>query len=458
MLLQAIADYAVKEQSSRLPAEVIHQAKRAVIDWFSALLPGGVLPPATLLRAALAEDVGRGRARLYPDGERSTLRTAALINGTASHIVEFDDIFRDAIYHPGCPVIAASLAAAQAHEVDGLALVRGVIVGYEVSTRIGVVVNPAHYRYWHTTGTIGTLGAAAAVATILELDRDRVAHAIATAATFAAGLQQAFRSDAMSKPLHAGHAAEAGALATLAAAQGVTGALDILEGERGFGAAMSEGCDWTRALEGLGEQYNITQMTVKNHGCCGHTFAAIDGILALRAQHRLSAERVRRISVGTYRTAVEVTGSYHADTPFEGKFSLPYVVCSALVHGAVRLDAFSPQRLADPQVRELMACLELKVDPEADARFPQQRAAIVTVETVDGRVLEHFQPTRKGDPDQPLTDAELTAKYVELVSPVIGEDRTDALLKSLWSLEEVSSTDLVAGPPLTPTPVGIGTA
>lgn len=458
MLLQAIADYAVKEQSNPLRAEVIHQAKRAVIDWFAALLPGGVLPPATLLRAALAEDVGRGRARLYPDGERSTLRTAALINGTASHIVEFDDIFRDAIYHPGGPIIAASLAAAQVHEVGGLALVRGVIVGYEVSTRIGVVMNPAHYRYWHTTGTIGTLGAAAAVATVLELDRDRVAHAIATAATFAAGLQQAFRSDAMSKPLHAGHAAEAGALAALAAAQGVTGALDILEGERGFGAAMSEGCDWTRALEGLGEQYNITRMTVKNHGCCGHTFAAIDGILALREQHRLTAERVRRIRVGTYRTAVEVTGSYRADTPFEGKFSLPYVVCSALVHGSVRLDAFSPQRLADPRVRELMTCLELEVDPESNARFPQQRAAMITVETVDGRVLEHFQPTRKGDPDQPLTDAELTAKYVELVSPVIGEDRADALLRSLWSLEEVSSTDLTMGPPLSPTLVGVVTA
>src|SRR5512146_2618655 len=246
MLIQKFADYAIKEQTSGLPADVIHHAKRAVIDWYASLLPGSRVAPAVLLEQALAEDLDRGRARLG-SGRRATLRAAALINGAASHSVEFDDIYRDAGYHPGSPVISAGLAAAQTRGASGEKFLRGVVAGYEISTRIGEAVMPSHYKYWHTTGTVGSFGAAAAVATILGCNREQVMHALATVGTFAAGLQQAFRSQAMSKPLHSGHAADVGALAALAAAGGVTGATDILEGEVGFGAAMSADPDWSKA-------------------------------------------------------------------------------------------------------------------------------------------------------------------------------------------------------------------
>src|SRR5689334_4887163 len=222
MLLEELARYAVAERETALTADVRHHARRAVLDWFAALLPGGVLPPATLLAAALEEELGRGRARLYPGGRTATARAAALINGSASHTVEFDDIYRDAIYHPACPTISAALAAAEARGASGDRFLRAVVVGYEVSTRIGRAVVPAHYKFWHTTGTVGCFGSAVAVATVLGLDETRTMHALATAATFAAGLQQAFRSEAMSKPLHAGRAAEAGLFAALAAERGVT--------------------------------------------------------------------------------------------------------------------------------------------------------------------------------------------------------------------------------------------
>ena len=213
-VVERLAEYAAREQSAPLAESVRHHAKRALIDWFAALLPGAAMPPATLLTEALADEVGGG-AILYGSGKSASLRTAALINATASHTIEFDDIFRDAVYHPGCPTVAAALAAAQARGADGEALLRAIVIGYEISTRIGVAVQPSHYTYWHTTGTIGTFGAAVAVATVLKLDAGRTAHALANAGTFAAALQQAFRSDAMSKPLHAGHAADAGALAAL---------------------------------------------------------------------------------------------------------------------------------------------------------------------------------------------------------------------------------------------------
>ena len=437
MLQDILAQYAVGERTSVLPDGVLHAAKRAVIDWFAATLPGGGLPPASLLIEALSEDLSHGDALLFPSELRTTARTAALINGTAAHLVEFDDIFRDAIYHPGAPVIAAALAAAQAADASGEEFLRAVIIGYEISTRIAVALSPAHYKYWHTTGTVGTFGAAVAAGTVFRLDATQMAHALATSATFAAGLQQAFRSDAMSKPLHAGRAAESGTLAAILASRGVTGAAGMFEGERGFGQAMSGNCDWSRATDGLGSRYNIMAVTIKNHGCCGHTFAAIDGALAIRARQALAPLEIERIEVETYQTALDVTGNFEPATEFEARFSLPYVVTTALVHGSVRLDAFTHERLADRRVRHLMRHFELRVDPPIEAAFPAQRAARVIVHASGNRRFEFFQPTRKGDPDLPLTDQELEGKYLELATPVVGGERADRLLETVRSLESL---------------------
>ncbi|MBI3054238.1 MAG: MmgE/PrpD family protein [Betaproteobacteria bacterium] len=440
MLVHQFAEYAIRERTSQLPPEVIHHAKRAVIDWYAAFLPGSLVAPATLLEQAFADDLDHGNARLA-SGRRATLRAAALINGAASHSVEFDDIYRDAGYHPGSPVISAALAAAQAHGATGEQFLRSVIVGYEVSTRIGEAIMPSHYRYWHTTGTVGSFGAAAAVATILGCDRVQFAHALATVGTFASGLQQAFRSQAMTKPLHSGHAADVGAMAAMAAAKGVTGASDILEGEVGFGAAMSVNPDWKKAVRGLGADYNITRMTFKNHGCCGHTFAPIDGVLHLQKTHGLNWRDVKRVRIATYKAGTDIVDNPAPEGDYQAKFSLQYVVAHALVHGSVRLSAFAPERLKDPDVRAVLAKVEVVADPELSQGYPNQRAAHVEIETGDGRKLAHFQPTRKGDPDMPLNDDELNGKFLELALPVIGDKIARQLLAELWSLEKSQGVD-----------------
>ncbi|HZT64041.1 MAG TPA: MmgE/PrpD family protein, partial [Burkholderiales bacterium] len=311
------------------------------------------------------------------------------------------------------------------------------------STRIAAAMGRAHYKYWHNTGTIGCFGAASAAAEIIGLDRVRFAHALATVTTFAAGLQQAFRSDSMSKPMHAGRAAEAGVTAALAAARGVTGSLDIVEGEAGFGRAMGyadagEGPDWERALATLGEDFHICRMTVKNHACCGHAFAAIDGALALKARMGVSAKEIARVRVGGYRATLEVAGIAEPATAAEARFSTPYLVATALTHGSVRLAAFEQPRLGNAETRSLMRRVELALDPAVDAAFPAQRSARVAIESRDGRRAEHFQPTRKGDPDMPLSDAELDAKYLELAAPVLGEEKARAQLARLWTLERQS--------------------
>jgi 2-methylcitrate dehydratase PrpD len=437
-VVERFAGFAEGYRRQAVAPQVLHHAKRAVIDWHAALFPGAGVAPALLLERALAGELDQGEAHLAL-GRRASVRAAALINGAAAHTVEVDDIFREGIYHPGAPTIAAALAVAQSRHVPGDAFLRAVIVGYEISTRIAAAMGRAHYKYWHNTGTIGCFGAASASAELLGLDRKRFAHALATVATFSAGLQQAFRADSMSKPLHAGRAAEAGVTAALAAAEGVTGSLDIMEGDAGYGRAMgygdAGGPDWNRALATLGEDFHITQMTFKNHACCGHAFAAIDGALALKARMGVAAGEIARVRVGGYRATLEVAGIVDPATAAEARFSTPYLVATALTHGSVRLAAFEPERLADSATRALMRRVEVVLDPGLDAAFPAQRAARVAIESRDGRRGEHLQPTRKGDPDMPLSDTELEHKYLELASPVLGEERARQLLARLWRLE-----------------------
>jgi 2-methylcitrate dehydratase PrpD len=448
MILETLAEYCASLRRGSLAPDVVHAAKRSVVDWFAAALAGADLPPATLLREALREETGSGSALVLPSGTRAGLRAAALINGAASHTVELDDIYRDGLFHPGAPVISAALAAAQARGASGKAFLRGVVAGYEISTRIATAVGPTHYEYWHTTGTVGTFGAAAAAATIFGLEKDRALNALANAGTLAAGLQQAFRSSTMSKPLHAGRAAESGIMVALAAETGVTGAVDILEGPRGFGRAMSDKPDWSEAVQDLGTSFNIKKTTIKNHAACGHAHAAIDAMIALRTHHGLKTSNVKRVSVGTYAKALEVAGNTEPRTAFEAKFSLPYCVSVALTAGNVRLEAFAEERLDDPELREIMTRVELHVDADAEAAYPERRMAVVDVETTDGRHLSHRADTRKGDPDDPLSDAELNEKFRELVEPVVGHEAGEELLAALWQIDElddITSLPIVSG-------------
>jgi 2-methylcitrate dehydratase PrpD len=189
----------------------------------------------------------------------------------------------------------------------------------------------------------------------------------------------------------------------------------------------------------LGRDFHITRITFKNHACCGHTFAPIDGALALQAQHGVRPDDIERIDIGTYKAALEVAGYDNPQSPAEARFSVKYAVASALTHGSVRLAAFEPARMADAQTRALMQRIVLAVDPELDAAFPGRRAARIRMQLRDGRVLTHMQPTRKGDPEQPLTDIELEQKFLELAAPVLGQAAAAALLDRLQRIDTVAA-------------------
>ena len=437
--LLRLADYAAAARELPLSPETEHYARRAVIDWFAALFAGCGLPPATFLAERLADGRGRGHAVSYVDGRNSNLRHAALLNAITSHTAEFDDIFRDGGYHPGAPTISAALAAAQDLDCGFHDFLKAVVIGYEVGCRIALAVQPSHYRFWHPTATIGTFGAATAVSSVLQLDATAIAHALATAATTAGGLQQALRGASMAKPMHVGHAADAGCLAALAASAGVTGALEALDGPVGFAAATSEDTGkWDKALAGLGSMPPlIGQITFKSYGCCAHSFAALDAVADLRREAAFVGADVDWLRVRAYAATKDICDRPVVHTVEEARFSLQYCLAALLLFGGVRAAAFAPKHLNDPAVGKLMRAITLEVEPELTARYPAQRGAWVTLGLKDGRVLERRQPTRRGDPDAPLLDDELSDKFRELAAPAIGVRPAEALLSTLWNAEEL---------------------
>ncbi len=445
-LLQSYGQYVASSMDAALPQSVQHHAKRALLDWTGALIAGSDLPTADLLRDAYRDELepatSSAPCSIAGTPLKAKLRAAAFLNGTLSHLAEYDDIYRDGAYHPASPTISPAFSLAEARGLGRNALLKAIVAGYEVSTRIAAAVQPSHYQYFHTTGTAGVFGAAAACATLVQANADVACHAMATAGTFASGLQQAFRSDAMTKPMHGGHAAEVGLSAALAAAAGMTGTPDLLEGEAGFGAAMSDGARWDTALDGLGTDFNITRMTFKNHGCCGHTFPAIDGAAALQALHNITPESIKAIRIGAYKAGVEVCAYRHPQSAFEAKFSLSYTVAARLVLGRVREQAFMSAALSNPAIHALEDKISVHLDEDYTRTFPKQRSCHIEIELLNGDILKRHQATRHGDPDDPLTDEELQDKFMELTVPRIGQANAHQLSEAIMGETDVSVAKL----------------
>jgi len=208
---------------------------------------------------------------------------------------------------------------------------------------------------------------------------------------------------------------------------------------------MSANPDWANATSGLGSDYHITRITFKNHGCCGHNFAALDAALTLKQKHGFTHKDIRKVRIATYQGGLDIVDNPQPEGAYQAKFSIQYTVAHVLVRGSVRLNAFLPDRLFDPDVRALMQRIECVADAELSKNFPRQRAARVEIELADGRKLAHFQPTRKGDPELPLSDAELNDKFLELAAPVLGRVNSRALLDRLWLLETEKSMEFDPG-------------
>jgi 2-methylcitrate dehydratase PrpD len=414
-LSEVLSDWLVKFRNAGASAAALSTAADYVLDWLGSNLAGQATPAGKML----LDYAGRQPAGNCPVlGTQLSLsaEAAALVNGALSHIVEMDDLDRRSVLHPGAVVIPAALAVAERQRAARQEFLLAVIAGYEIAIRIGEAVGKQHYYYFHNTATCGAFGAAAAAGFLMGLDTEAMTWALGNAGTQAAGLWQFNQDGDMSKHLHAGRAAANGVLAADLAASGFTGARQILEGQRGFFAALAPGAQPSAVSQGLDdnfEKFKISGVSIKPHASCRHTHPAIDAALQLKDN---AGSEMSSLQLDTYQAALDLCDNPDPQTPYAAKFSLQYCVACALVRGHVGLFDFTPSAIADEGVRRLMPDIRVGIDAELESRYPIQWPTRLKLVSQNGQTFETFVPDPKGDPENPLSRAELEDKFRQLAA------------------------------------------
>jgi 2-methylcitrate dehydratase PrpD len=433
-----LAEFVVKTTLRDCPDAAVAQVRRAALDSIGVVLAGASEPVAGSVRAVARAEGGAPLCTVLGTSLRTSATWAALANGTAGHAHDFDDTNFALLGHPSVPLLAAILAAAETEPADGAAVTAAYLIGFEVSAALGAALNPGHYtRGWHATASIGSLGCAAAAASVLGLDLVQTRHALGLAASLASGLKENFGS--MTKPFHAGHAARNGVFAALVAREGLTASDSALEGRQGYAAAFSQATLAPDAFDHLGQRWQVltSGIAVKPYPSCALTHSAIDALLAMRAHHGLGAEQVAEIEVGVNHVVPDVLRHDRPTNGLERKFSMQFCAAAALASGRVDLGSFDDGPVADAGTRELMGRVRMVVDPTLPDGLSEQAWTRVTVRLRDGRTLDSAPRGASGHPEQPLSDAQLRDKFLACATPVIGADEADGVATQLTHLEDI---------------------
>ncbi len=425
-----------------LPPDVVFLARQCLLDWLGVTLGGANEPLTRILRDEALEQGGRPMATLIGTGEKVATLQAALVNGAASHALDFDDVHLVMSGHPSVPVIPAVLALGEERGASGRDFIAAFVAGFEMECRVGALVMPGHYQAgWHATGTLGTFGSAAACAHLMGLDGVQWRHALGIAAAQAAGLKSMFGT--MCKPFHAGKAAANGLLAASLAARGFTSNTEVLETPQGFAATQTTTPSPERALRGLGNEFAIRGALFKYHAACYGTHETIEGILRLREEHSLDPDHVEAIELLVPPGHLAMCNIQEPGTALEGKFSLRFTAALALAGRGASEAAFTDQAVRDPSLTAIRD--RVTVQPRAaDAGVAIGGGTGVTIRLRDGRELHE-----RVNLDVPASDLErqwqrLVEKFRSLAGPVIGPARTAALLAAVEDLENTRSMAAIA--------------
>ncbi len=445
-----LADFVAKSRWEDCPAPAVAAARRAIVDCLGVMLAGSQEPATRILQAIALAEGGSPLCTVVGAGRRTGALWAALANGTAAHALDFDDTNFLLMGHPSAPVLAAALAAGELALADGQALIHAFLLGFEVETTLGAVMNPAHYDHgWHATGTLGTLGAAAAAARLLGLDPAQIRTALAVAASQSSGLKENFGT--MTKPFHAGHAARSGVLAALMAREGWTASEQALEGPQGFLNVLGAGTRRLEALDGLGAPWKLLSsgVAVKPYPSCACTHSIIDAALELRRQHQIRPEEVAEVTVGVNALVPRILIHSDPRTGLEAKFSAEFSAAAALCEGRVGIATFRDDKTRDPAIRALMPRVRMRVDPDIPGDLERHVWTRVTVRLVDGRRWSVGPREVPGHPRNPLTDDALREKFEECARLALPADRVEAVRQMLEGLEacpDLRSLTAILGP------------
>ena len=430
---------ALAEQSARLdydqvPEEIRAVVRQCLLDWFAVTLAGAREDLSRMIAAEAAREGGAAAATLVGHGARAPALMAALVNGTTSHALDYDDVHLSYVGHPTAVILPALLALAEAEGASGRDLVAAFAAGYETLCRIGVLVAPGHYALgFHATATVGSFGAAAGCARLLRLDPARTAMAFGIAGTQAAGLKSMFGT--MCKPLHAGKAAQNGLLAARLAARGFSSRPDVLECAQGFAATHGPDYHPDAALADPPTGWYLRGNLFKYHAACYLTHAPIECALAIAARPGFAAERVRDAVLHIDRGADKVCNIAQPRTGLEAKFSLRQTVAMALAGiDTASLESYCEAACSEPR----LAALRGKLRIVFEENWPTSRAALSVTQT-DGASFEAQHDSGIPAPDVAAQGRRIEAKFLSLAAPIIGEERAGRLRDAVQTIDRAAS-------------------
>jgi len=441
-----LAAFASELRHDQIPAAVLRRCEDLLLDTLASILAGaGARPVLTLEKYARAMGPTDGTAEILVTRRRSSPHFAALVNAAAAHMVEQDDVHNGAVFHPAAVVFPPVLAVAQALGRSGRDLLTAAVAGYEVGIRVGEFLGRSHYKIFHTTGTAGTLAAAAAVGRLLNLTPVQMLDAFGSAGTQAAGLWEFLRDAADSKQLHTAKAAVDGLLSAYLAREGFTGAKHILEGPQGMAAGMSTDADPARLTDRLGTRWALAETSFKYHASCRHTHPAADALQQAMRQYGLTAADITKVVAHVHQGALDVLGPVtEPRTVHQSKFSMGTVLALIALRGHAGLTEFDAA-LGDRTVAAFRDKVHMQLDTEVDHAYPARWIGKVTVYTTDGRELHARVDEPKGDPGNTLTRPEIEDKVLRLgtYAGTATEAEIRALIGKIWAIEAAPKVTLL---------------
>jgi 2-methylcitrate dehydratase PrpD len=427
-ITRKLAQYAVTH--NEFNDTVIHEAKRCMLDWLGVALGGSTHEGVDIILKT-SNSLGNSQAAtVIGRNEKIDVLHAALINGFMAHVLDYDDTHLDSFVHPSPPVWSALSALSAIHQFNGKEALEAFIIGFEVETRIGRVLFRKHdERGFHMTGMAGGFGAAAAAGRILGLSVEQMQKAFGITATYASGLRSMFGT--MSKSIHPGKAAMSGLYGALLAKNGFTSALDVLEARRGYYEVNATEFDVIEAVEGLGEGFEILKNSVKPYSCGVVTHPIIDGAIALRQQYEANINEVDIIEIEVHPMVLDVTAKENPLTGLEGKFSVYHCAAAGILDGECGPNQFTDERVRNPELIEVRK----KIVPKINEHFKTYESK-VSLCFKNGEKVSHYVPFAKGTVDNPLSDAEMEAKYNSMAKIILGEAKSKELASLVWNLDE----------------------
>lgn len=425
------------------------RAARHLLDWLACAYAGAHTDNGKKF-AAMAALGAQGHCTTLGSEPRDWWH-ALQVNASVGNMLEMDDLHRSSILHPGPVIVPAAVAIAEQVGASAGGLLDAIVRGYEATIRIGRAMGAAHYRFFHNTSTCGTFGAAAAAADLLGLSADQTAWALANAGSRTGGLWQMRFEACETKSLHNAQAAQCGVQAALLAQHGVRGPMSLLEGTQGLFAAMAAGAnprEVVASTETEDEHWMIDEVSFKPWPACRHAHPTIDAALALRT--RVAIEGIASIEVHTYQSALDFCDQPNPVTELQAKFSLQHCAATALLNGTPWLQHFAVAALNEPQLRALRERVSVHEAGDMTSQFPQHYGARVVVKLHDGTSMSHDQPDALGDPELPLSDAQVRDKARKLFASAGFEESAPLIDATLHLASESAHRPITAWTALWP--------